>query len=180
MRPYSRDVNEMWLCPEAVKPQATGGMPAIGSSPYVAWEYEGDVGSYGLNGWVLNPPSGVTDVYSRSPVSDFWRTNLVKGASNIPVFADMWLVDAWPKQIDTPSLTEQCPGDLPTFTTNEMQRVCVNRHNMNVNAVFMDWSVRKIGLKELWTLKWNRSYNVNGPWTKIGGVWDEDWPTWLR
>jgi hypothetical protein len=46
--------------------------------------------------------------------------------------------------------------------------------------LFMDWSVRKVGLKELWTLKWHRSYDTAGPWTKAGGVKPEDWPQWMR
>jgi hypothetical protein len=44
----------------------------------------------------------------------------------------------------------------------------------------MDWSVRKVGLKELWTLKWHREYNTRGPWTKAGGMQPEDWPKWMR
>lgn len=53
-----------------------------------------------------------------------------------------------------------------------MNRFCINRHNGTVNALFLDWSIRRIGLKQLWTLKWNRTYNVNAdppvrpPWTK--------------
>ena len=46
--------------------------------------------------------------------------------------------------------------------------------------LFMDWSVRKVGLKELWTLKWNRNFDTAGPWTKAGGVKPEDWPEWMR
>ena len=44
----------------------------------------------------------------------------------------------------------------------------------------MDWSVRKVGLKELWTLKWHHEYDTAGPWTKAGGVQPEDWPQWMR
>jgi hypothetical protein len=43
-----------------------------------------------------------------------------------------------------------------------------------------DWSVRKVGLKGLWTLKWHREYNTGGPWTRAGGVRAEDWPAWMR
>jgi hypothetical protein len=46
--------------------------------------------------------------------------------------------------------------------------------------VFADWSVRKVGLKELWTLKWHRTYNVNGMWTQAGGVTPDMWPVWMR
>jgi prepilin-type processing-associated H-X9-DG protein len=61
-----------------------------------------------------------------------------------------------------------------------MNRVCVDRHDGFVNAVFCDWSVDSVGLKELWTLKWHRTYNTNGPWTKAGGVVPSDWPLWMN
>ncbi len=179
MKPYSQN-KKMWLCPEALKPQAIGGMPDVGANSDVAWEYDHDVGSYGLNGWILNPPTDAPDVYSRGPLNYFWRTNMNKGATNVPVFSDMWLVDAWPKDTDAPTMAGNCPGDPQTFTMNEMQRVCVNRHNAYINVLFTDSSVRKVGLKEIWTLKWHKMYNVNGPWTKAGGVWAEDWPDWMR
>ncbi|MCL5280320.1 MAG: hypothetical protein M1376_10480 [Planctomycetes bacterium] len=63
---------------------------------------------------------------------------------------------------------------------NEMRRVCLNRHSGAVNSVCLDWSVRRVGLKELWTLKWNRTFDVNGAWTSRGGVRPEDWPQWMR
>jgi hypothetical protein len=46
--------------------------------------------------------------------------------------------------------------------------------------LFMDWGVRKVCLKELWTLKWNRVFDTAGPWTKTGGVQPNDWPEWMR
>ncbi len=61
-----------------------------------------------------------------------------------------------------------------------MNRVCVDRHNGFVNSLFADWTVRKIGLKELWTLKWHRTYDTTGPWTKAGGVTADRWPQWMR
>jgi prepilin-type N-terminal cleavage/methylation domain-containing protein len=119
MKPYSKDV-KMWLCPEATKPQPGGGIPR-GNATRVAWEWDDDVGSYGLNGWVLNPPPGVTsDVFGRYPVPDHWRTSQVKGASNIPVFTDMWWVDAWPKEADIPPPIEGGPAD--TINVDEMNR----------------------------------------------------------
>ena len=41
-------------------------------------------------------------------------------------------------------------------------------------------SVRKIGIKELWTLKWHMQWETANEWTKAGGVLPDDWPTWLR
>ena len=61
-----------------------------------------------------------------------------------------------------------------------MSTVCIDRHQGGINAAFLDWSVRKVGLKELWTLKWSRTFDTAGPWTKAGGVEPEDWPQWMR
>ncbi len=60
------------------------------------------------------------------------------------------------------------------------QSFCMNRHNGYTNGLFMDWSVRKIGLKELWTLKWQPESDTAGPWTKAGGVQPDYWPHWMR
>ncbi len=61
-----------------------------------------------------------------------------------------------------------------------MGRYCCNRHEGNINAVFVDFTVRKVGLKELWTLKWHKSFNTAGPYTLAGGVQAGDWPDWMR
>jgi len=65
---------------------------------------------------------------------------------------------------------------------------CMNRHNGYINGLFLDWSVRKIGLKELWTLKWysdfdtwySDDFDTSNSWTRAGGVQPEDWPEWMR
>jgi hypothetical protein len=46
---------------------------------------------------------------------------------------------------------------------NAMQLFCIDRYNGGVNGVFLDSTVRKIGLKELWKLKWHRRFNTNWP-----------------
>jgi hypothetical protein len=56
----------------------------------------------------------------------------------------------------------------------------MNRHEGFAGCLFLDYSVRKVGLKELWTLKWHKSYNQAGPYTRAGGVQPSDWPEWLR
>jgi hypothetical protein len=49
-----------------------------------------------------------------------------------------------------------------------------------MNMMFLDWSVRKVGLKELWMFKWHRKYDTAGPWTTAGGVMPDEWPEWMR
>lgn len=57
---------------------------------------------------------------------------------------------------------------------------CINRHNEHINVLFLDWSVRKVGLKELWTLPWSPGFDTSGPWTKAGGIQPEEWPEWMQ
>jgi prepilin-type processing-associated H-X9-DG protein len=68
----------------------------------------------------------------------------------------------------------------PPRSEFEEQTWCINRHNGHINVLFLDWSVRKVGLKELWILKWDSDWDTAGPWTKAGGVQPEDWPQWMR
>jgi hypothetical protein len=56
----------------------------------------------------------------------------------------------------------------------------MNRHIGHINGLFIDWSNRKIGLKELWTLKWHRQFDTAGLWTIAGNVQSGDWPQWMR
>jgi len=56
----------------------------------------------------------------------------------------------------------------------------MNRHGRETNGMFLDWSVRRVGLKELYTLKWASDFDRAGPWTKAGGVLPGDWPKWMR
>ena len=44
-----------------------------------------------------------------------------------------------------------------------MNQFCIDRHNGWTNLAFADWSVRHVGLKELWTLRWHHELQVNGP-----------------
>jgi len=61
-----------------------------------------------------------------------------------------------------------------------MQRYCIDRHEGTNNAVMVDFSIRKVGLKELWTLKWHRQFDTTGPWTLAGGAMPDAWPEWMK
>ena len=74
----------------------------------------------------------------------------------------------------------QFEGQVDGWSTNAMKMLCLNRHNGFSNTVFADFSTRTVGLKELWTLKWNREFDINGSWTRAGGAQPEDWPQWMR
>jgi len=176
---YYKDETEdakIRLCPIATIPRGVGRTTGRTEAKHRAWKNgKGYLGSYGPNGWICNHPAGQANVWGR-PTKDgqgkvlHWKTPLVKGTNNIPVFTGMWWVDAWPRHTDQPAPYEGWPGD--TVNLNEMNRVCVNRHDGFVNGVFADSSGRRIGLKELWRLKWHRQFDTTAP--------PVQWPAWMR
>ena len=173
---------DMRCCPQATKALA-GVNPTeqtkIGAWEHQAWKTGEYVGSYGPNGWMCNLSSRQANgIWGRGPGDEYIRTPNIKGAWNVPLFQGQWWVDAWPRFQDQPPAVPSGPPD--SVNNNEMIRVCVNRHAGSLNSIFCDWSVRPVGLKELWTLRWSKKFNTRGPWTKAGGCEPGDWPAWMR
>ena len=138
-----------------------------------------------------------TEYWRQDIVPYYWRTVHVKGASNVPLQLDSSLWGSgWPRDGAEPPVCDAIPTESvrPTYHPSGPRQPepdheygeygdtpsCINRHDGYVNGLFFDWSVRKVGLKQLWTLKSHRKYNTRGPWTKAGGVKPEDWPKWMR
>jgi len=167
MRTEYRDL-DMRLCPMATKPLSEGGL-----NPFAAWGIFDDdsFGSYGFNEWLCNRTTG-------NNADNYYRNVNNKPADRIPLFIDCYWYDVWPFPENQPPLYDGATENLAG--SNEMRRVCLNRHSGAVNGAFLDWSVRKVGLKELWTLKWHNNFDTFGPWTKAGGVLPDEWPEWMR
>jgi len=134
-------------------------------STFQAWEITAPrppfLCSYGFNSWLFY------DFFDSSYNSH--NTYSIKGRAKVPVLLDSTApcIPFW--EFTTPPKTAQ---DGSGFI--------INRHNGYVNSLFLDWSASRVGLKELWTLKWKQQFDTAGPWTKAGGVQPEDWPEWLR
>jgi prepilin-type N-terminal cleavage/methylation domain-containing protein len=178
LQPYHRGDTELRFCPTATKLRVDGAY-----DPFAAWgpvpQTQNDCSSYGMNNWVCNPLPEVKFIHGREAAEDNWRNVYVEGAANIPLFLDCAFVEGKPYHFDVPP---EYDGDIATWGVSalQMKRFCLNRHDGYINSVFLDFSIRKIGLKELWTLKWHRQFNTAGPWTRAGGVKPEDWPHWMR
>jgi prepilin-type N-terminal cleavage/methylation domain-containing protein len=182
--------NDLWFCPKATTPlydinHTLGRRINI----FSAWGIytrsfqadsricaDGIAGSYGLNAYLLDTPGQPGYTFENGiQVSNFWRTPQVQGAGNIPLMIEALRFDLWPQHNEGPAQSE-----LAAWTANHMGRCCINRHEGFENVSFCDFSARKVGLKELWTFKWHKSFNTAGPWTKAGAVRDTDWPEWIR
>jgi prepilin-type processing-associated H-X9-DG protein len=189
-------MNRLWLCPMATVPvRSEQGVQSPIPGAFTAWGVyteamvgyagktpaSGFAGSYGLNGYVIPIPESLghqTNTYERgAPATVGWGSLLeVPDADRVPLFLDALRFDVWPLYTDQPS-----PQESHVWATdNHMASCAINRHDGAVNCLFVDGSVRKVGLKELWTLRWHRSFNTDGPWTRAGGVQPANWPEWMR
>ena len=130
--------------------------------------------SYGFNGWLF-----CRDFDASIPFGTRIRQltgieiHSLRNKANIPVLLD----SIWP--FGHPDWRWQPPRAEGSLR-QKMGSFTINRHNEHVNGLFLDWSVRKIGIKELWTLKWHMQWDTANEWTKAGGVQPEDWPEWMR
>jgi prepilin-type N-terminal cleavage/methylation domain-containing protein/prepilin-type processing-associated H-X9-DG protein len=175
---------DIMCCPMATKPANPTGEGDPSGGTFLAWGWGARVpppwrgyGSYGVSGWVHRWYWHDTQMERQLA----WSTTDVKEAARVPVILDScWPWDGW---LYDPSMAPPESDAIPTRsppTSVNFDSFCINRHDGYVNGLFLDWSVRKVGLKELWTLKWHKQFNTRGRWTKAGGVKPEEWPQWMR
>jgi prepilin-type processing-associated H-X9-DG protein len=178
------DTKGIALCPMAVKRGRGHFGASIGQTrvegwqgaTFEAWEMTSLSRpfrcSYGLNGWLFSHRFVSSDpsyFRYRLPYTDI---SSLEGRPKIPLLLDC-------KMPTSHAIDIFEPPRIPGFGFG-LAPFCLNRHNEHINGLFLDWSVRKVGLKELWTLKWHQQFDTAGPWTKAGGVQPEDWPHWMR
>jgi prepilin-type N-terminal cleavage/methylation domain-containing protein/prepilin-type processing-associated H-X9-DG protein len=138
--------------------------------PVPSWGEKGDYGSYGINAWTHNPPLGRPGLLTPNIPENYWRKMSVAGRGDaIPVFADcLW--------DGTDPLHTDVPAAKPGRQDSSMTSFCIPRHagRQPVNVSFLDASVRSVGLKELWRLKWNPKFDTSFADTRNA------WPAWIQ
>ena len=134
-------------------------------------------GSYGINGWVYNPPGGVTTTWGMNLTAKNYSTPYTARANEVPMFLDCVLTGSYARDSDAPP---DFPERFYYFNDSLMARYCMDRHgNGRLNCLFLDGSVRTVGCKELWTLKWSRDFDTKNGYTLAGGS-TMPWPEWMR
>ena len=143
------------------------------------WGAPGLYGSYGINGWMYNPPNVPTSDIPADEVSSFWRKlapalvgpgGMPVSANNVPLFTDCAYDGSQPLDTDHPT---QQPNEQSI--TDDMSNYCITRHDGKnpVVMTFLDASVRSVGLRQLWGLNWSTTFN---PTLQRPSIW---WPTWI-
>jgi prepilin-type N-terminal cleavage/methylation domain-containing protein len=186
---------KLLLCPKANKPAPAAqglltslvarGLSASSKVPvaqsrvfyggkYYAWlirrrqDYESEIwlGSYGINQWVTRDYATVRDPELN------WRTPNVREAAYVPMVMDgsKWSLTPLPQDSPPEYDGETYLANPPNI--DEMKGCCLNRHFGCVNIVFLDFHVDKVGLRELWLLKWHKQWPPDS--------WPANWPLWME
>jgi prepilin-type N-terminal cleavage/methylation domain-containing protein len=167
------------FCPLATRKTSQSGA----GGTFLAWycpRHPYRAGSYGMNGYTPAYDGGEGWGPAPPQQQKRWPDVYRKGAANIPIMLDCALWAGYPKYTDGPPKTEAEAATNPTIGNESMKFFCMPRHDGFINSLFMDWSLRKVGVKELWTLDWHPDFNTRGPWTRAGGADGQDWPQWMR
>mgnify|MGYP001031850013 CR=1 FL=1 len=169
--PYYKD-EKLLICASATKPPLAlqSGTSMLGSkfNAWAAWWDKGEIdweevpppgkhyiGSYGINMWfsTSTPGGGEEEIlWSQAPGSIL----AVQDAEYVPILLDSSCDHQAPTTKDAPPPYDGTIYPHEGGNVNEIWGFCINRHNEAVNGLFLDFSARKVGLKELWTLQWHR------------------------
>jgi prepilin-type N-terminal cleavage/methylation domain-containing protein/prepilin-type processing-associated H-X9-DG protein len=177
LQPYNGSVKQMLLCPEATEPGNLMGGAFMGWGPertYNAGMTPRDefVGSYGVNNWLFAPP-----VEQRATMAPSYAQRMIelptKHGERVPVFGDCiqsWggpdSMDSVPSDLINPLPYYSGVGPKPQGPTGQMAYFCIDRHFRAINIAFLDGHAERVGLEELWKLRWNNAFkpsNVTVP-----------------
>jgi prepilin-type N-terminal cleavage/methylation domain-containing protein len=166
MTGFVAEMNRIASCPSSKPPQVAGG--TLGNAAH-DWRYQGNVGSYGLNGFWYSGNGGTSYVNSGTyqfPTAWFSSMDAVQYPSQSPVYVDALWVDTWPHPNALVPDNDyyatghtQGNGNQPT---RSMERFFINRHFIGVNAAYADGSARHVALNQLWNQRWSRVFEPQG------------------
>jgi prepilin-type N-terminal cleavage/methylation domain-containing protein/prepilin-type processing-associated H-X9-DG protein len=186
LKPYYQ-TKEFCMCPTVKKLVSDGvglspgtfvgwgkfGHPNYYSGLVPAYGVAGDYGSYGINGWVHNPPESHPDMLyaiAEDIKPNFWRTmSSVKSPSSVPMFGDSIWDGTMVEYKDTIPTAEGVNPD--SGKKSGIFNFFINRHGQGVNMVFCDMSARKVALKQLPNLKWHKNWRNRTI---------REWPAWMK
>jgi len=134
-------------------------------------------GSYGANAWIYNPPPGVWALQGRPTTNNWRKIEAARQPTETPLMADcMWRGGG-------PGVDLRCDGsERPTFNgewsgfTYEFKHFAIHRHNKAIQLVFFDGSARRKRPRELWTLPWHNSFDINFAASRGANYF----PAWMR
>jgi len=162
---FYSNVDELRICPSATKPsedshaERRGSVDTVWGTPGVVTEQwrAGFWGSYGLNSW-----SAATTLPEQNPF--YWGSTQVDQPHRIPIFMDSTFAHSWPLHTDPiPKRALREYDDVPVDAPGaQIWRFTIDRHGGAVQGTFMDASVQRVQLHQLWDLRMHRFFEPQG------------------
>lgn len=161
----------------------SGGTPVSYFRDFMPPKYlknDGIEGSYGFNGCIQNRPLTLADPWDER-IRQISNVRM-PGGNLIPIFADCPSSSGGFYYTSNPPIYEGC-------VDGETERWVVNRHGSksegSTNVAFLDNTVRKVGLKELWELHWNAMWredkkNASIPDWSYGTGWMQKFKDYVK
>ncbi|MHC4474703.1 MAG: prepilin-type N-terminal cleavage/methylation domain-containing protein [Planctomycetota bacterium] len=146
---------KMWLCPMATKCDNEGGI-----NPHRAWPDQwqpGEIkGSYTINLWIATN-TGSGSLHPNDKIA-YWHSCNTKGAAYAPIMACGQAGNMQCYAFDQPAINETIRWTQGH--RDEIRRVSIKRHKpYHVNILMMDCSIRKVTIKEVWTVRWHKYWS---------------------
>ena len=136
--------------------------------------------SYGINNYIYDSDPSISNLWGR-PTSENWQKMAnISNALNVPVFLECHRWGGGPLQDDDPMPQRpQTYSELESYSlgNNQMNRFNLNRHQFKTNLVYVDGSARSVRLRDLWKLKWFKSYNGHAAYSRVESA---GWPDWMK
>jgi len=183
---YYQNVDELRVCPRAkrfldtVPGQVPDEFTAWGRYGYNGiavpyWGEYGQYGSYSVNGWAHNPLDvGVPGTYNIAPAwrDYYWRKiSQVRVPSAVPLMGGGMWEGANALDTDAPPPARGAEAGKNAYNSGGLSSYCLDRHRGGPNWLFVDGQVRKVGMKELWRLKWHPKWDNSRT---------HSWPEWMQ
>ncbi|MDB6021769.1 MAG: type secretion system protein [Pedosphaera sp.] len=154
---------ELLLCPSAAsRPWSNSGEEGSPTTAYTLPIPDPDqpandlIASYGLNLWVYNPAEDVDQIQGRPTAWNWRKFDAPPNTSNTPLFLDSMWRGGGPRPTDTPP---DYNGEWAGADA-EFHHFAMFRHGQGINVLFFDGSARFSRPKALWTMPWNREYDI--------------------
>jgi len=167
------------MCPSATKENPNSyGNEGHGGVQYVygfpSYENINNLrASYGMNLWAGKTQSLTGSTQGRA-FKHYWQnTQKIKQNSEVPLFGDSMWRGGGPHWDSSSGISRPQYNGHWIDVGQEIMHFAMDRHSGGVNQVFMDSSVRKVLVKELWNLKWHKNYDQNRARTMDQAWWGE-------
>lgn len=113
--------------------------------------------SYGANNYIYDPPPATSAIQGRPVVRNWRRLERATQPSLTPLMADaMWRGGGPHHTFRPPASNGRWEGYDAEFS-----HFALHRHGRGVQVLYFDNSVRHTRARELWSLPWNREFDVN-------------------